>query len=298
MDSKRSDGTQGLPLDTARTLFHRIASAVDFCHQKGIYHRDLKPENVLVNLDDMSVRLADFGLATDKAWSRIQACGSVRYMSPECLGVDAIAAPQPQTPPPPPPKTQRLRLRPQRRLGPRHHPPQHVIRPTPLEFPADDTCLISYFSDYYNTPTPPTPTPSIDLRRTKTILHPPKRGHRRFLSNGGPITDAYTAATPTPPSLYPSSIFVTMFGVSPDFDATLRWCFHPDPSRRPTVQTLDTWVMALQTFQHPLWRVVPRTWEGEVEGGGRMAASPLPPSPASLRFEEEGRGGGGFHLLG
>ncbi|KAJ3186850.1 hypothetical protein HK101_009547, partial [Irineochytrium annulatum] len=74
---------------TVMGLFPRIANALDFCHSRGIYHRDLKPENILVNTADMSVRLADFGLATDNAWSTRLACGSVRYMSPECMGFQA-----------------------------------------------------------------------------------------------------------------------------------------------------------------------------------------------------------------
>ncbi|KAJ3077047.1 hypothetical protein HDU98_009448 [Podochytrium sp. JEL0797] len=77
----------GLPMHIVKDLFTQICNAVEFCHENGLYHRDLKPENVLISASDFSVRLADFGLATDEEWSENFGCGSVRYMSPECLGI-------------------------------------------------------------------------------------------------------------------------------------------------------------------------------------------------------------------
>jgi len=63
----------------------------------------LKPENILVSVDDpehpdqLSLRLTDFGMATDKKIARERGCGSVIYMSPET--VQAMRTPASQLPP-------------------------------------------------------------------------------------------------------------------------------------------------------------------------------------------------------
>lgn len=66
----------------AKSVFLQILSAVEFCHSIGIYHRDLKPENILVKDQGTTVKLADFGLASNDYYTSDYGCGSTFYMSP------------------------------------------------------------------------------------------------------------------------------------------------------------------------------------------------------------------------
>ncbi|WPH02027.1 Hypothetical protein R9X50_00488200 [Acrodontium crateriforme] len=72
----------------ARKVFLQILDAVRYCHSQGVYHRDLKPENILVKDNGWTVKLADFGLATQDRITSDFGCGSTFYMSPECQQVN------------------------------------------------------------------------------------------------------------------------------------------------------------------------------------------------------------------
>lgn len=70
----------GAQEDQIRDTFLQVLSAVEYCHQHGIFHRDIKPENILRSEDGRHVFLADFGLATTEDMVRCR-CGSPMYMS-------------------------------------------------------------------------------------------------------------------------------------------------------------------------------------------------------------------------
>jgi serine/threonine protein kinase len=70
----------------ALKLFEQLCMAIQYCHDRGIYHRDLKPENILLTASrNPSIKVTDFGLSTRNQLSTEYGCGSVRYMSPECM---------------------------------------------------------------------------------------------------------------------------------------------------------------------------------------------------------------------
>ncbi|CAK5284894.1 unnamed protein product [Mycena citricolor] len=70
-----------------KVVFGQILDGVEFLHRMGIYHRDLKPENILCGDSEtgLDIRLADFGLSTQKSVSFQFGCGSRFYMSPESI---------------------------------------------------------------------------------------------------------------------------------------------------------------------------------------------------------------------
>ncbi|KAG0272595.1 hypothetical protein BGZ95_011622, partial [Linnemannia exigua] len=69
-----------------KTVFDQVLEGVAQVHQRGIAHRDLKPENFLIEYADgqYTVKITDFGLATNDIESDEFECGSKPYMSFEC----------------------------------------------------------------------------------------------------------------------------------------------------------------------------------------------------------------------
>lgn len=70
----------GAQEDKIRDTFLQVLSAVEYCHEHGIFHRDIKPENILCSEDGRHVFLTDFGLATTEDMVHCR-CGSPMYMS-------------------------------------------------------------------------------------------------------------------------------------------------------------------------------------------------------------------------
>jgi len=72
------------PLETehVREFMLQLIDAVTYIHSKGMYHRDIKPENIFLTQNG-TMKLGDFGLATQQTWTYETTVGSDRYMSPE-----------------------------------------------------------------------------------------------------------------------------------------------------------------------------------------------------------------------
>ncbi|MSO41829.1 MAG: serine/threonine protein kinase [Solirubrobacterales bacterium] len=95
----QSKGT--LPVETAVEIGVQACSGLDYAHRHGIIHRDVKPGNLMViggpagGGGDMSVKLADFGIARATEQTRITQVGSVvgtaAYLAPEQARGDEAA---------------------------------------------------------------------------------------------------------------------------------------------------------------------------------------------------------------
>jgi len=76
----------GMTLGEIAYVVLRVASGLDYAHNKGIVHRDLKPGNILFD-DNNNPYISDFGIAKiAEAATRITSSGIIgtpRYMSPE-----------------------------------------------------------------------------------------------------------------------------------------------------------------------------------------------------------------------
>jgi len=67
-----------------RKIIRQVLQAINHCLKSKVDHRDLKDENLLVNPDNLHVKLIDFGSAsqlTDRAYTRFQ--GTDVYLPPE-----------------------------------------------------------------------------------------------------------------------------------------------------------------------------------------------------------------------
>ena len=73
----------------ARNLCRKMLESVQYCHENSVAHCDMKPKNLLLvnNLDDVDVKLSDFGFATRvyEPRSITKQCGTPFFISPELL---------------------------------------------------------------------------------------------------------------------------------------------------------------------------------------------------------------------
>ncbi|KAJ3022613.1 UNVERIFIED_CONTAM: hypothetical protein HDU68_009022 [Siphonaria sp. JEL0065] len=79
----------GFPDFAVKDVFSQLCDGVMHCHSRGYYHRDLKPENILLDVNSLTAKITDFGLATRDTWCYEMGCGSTRYIPPEaCATAD------------------------------------------------------------------------------------------------------------------------------------------------------------------------------------------------------------------
>ena len=62
-DLKKYMQMETLNTDKVKSIIFQLMLGLDYCHSHRTLHRDLKPQNILVNREDLSIKLADFGLA-------------------------------------------------------------------------------------------------------------------------------------------------------------------------------------------------------------------------------------------
>ena len=70
-----------------RKVFIQLFQGIKYLHERNIVHRDIKPENILLTDKNLSVKIADFGLAKiiGEASFTTTLCGTPSYVAPEIL---------------------------------------------------------------------------------------------------------------------------------------------------------------------------------------------------------------------
>lgn len=82
---------EGIPPCTLIEIAIQIADALDFAHRHGVVHQDIKPENIILQHDQLNIKMMDFGIARitrdadtpSSKGARAFLSGTPQYMSPE-----------------------------------------------------------------------------------------------------------------------------------------------------------------------------------------------------------------------
>ncbi|EAY18937.1 CAMK family protein kinase [Trichomonas vaginalis G3] len=65
-------------------ILYKIASGINYLHERGISHRDIKAENIVFD-SDYQPKIIDFGLAHEKECHLKTFCGTPNYIAPEVI---------------------------------------------------------------------------------------------------------------------------------------------------------------------------------------------------------------------
>ena len=80
-----------LTIKEVKTIFYGILCGIKYTHSGEIIHRDLSPVNIMVNADDMSTRLVDFGMSRSSKIKERENSGYVGirwYRAPEVILIE------------------------------------------------------------------------------------------------------------------------------------------------------------------------------------------------------------------
>lgn len=78
-----------IPLPRVTDFLIQICYGLGYAHQQGIIHQDIKPANIFV-LEEDRLKILDFGIACPIGTENLDFSGTVAYMAPEQIELEAV----------------------------------------------------------------------------------------------------------------------------------------------------------------------------------------------------------------
>ena len=82
--------TKKLTEAVSRKIFKQLVEVLFYLKSENIVHRDIKLDNIIINPEDLQIKVIDFGFG--KVFQELifskkmdQVCGTLEYMAPEIL---------------------------------------------------------------------------------------------------------------------------------------------------------------------------------------------------------------------